>query len=58
MTSATYIPLLTSAAVTIREMELIGSSAIRVTWEDGHAMGIYRYEYLRSIAPPQKPDAE
>jgi DUF971 family protein len=58
MTSATYIPMMTTSAITIRDMELIGSSALRVMWEDGHSMSIYRYDYLRRIAPPQPPDAQ
>jgi DUF971 family protein len=57
-TSATYLPLLTTRAMSISEIDLIGSSAIKITWEDGHSMGIYRYEYLRELAPPREPQAE
>ena len=31
--------------------ELVGNYAIRVTFSDGHATGIYSWEYLRSIDP-------
>lgn len=58
MTSATYIPLMTTEATTIREMELIGSSSLRIIWQDGHAMSIYRYDYLRTIAPPVEHEAQ
>jgi DUF971 family protein len=54
-TSATYLPLLTGEAMMIREIDLIGSSALKITWEDGHSMGIYRYSYLRELAPPREP---
>jgi DUF971 family protein len=56
--SATYVPLLPATATAIREIDLIGSSAIRITWEDGHSMGIYRYSYLRELAPPKEPGTE
>jgi DUF971 family protein len=49
------IPLLPSSALTIREIILVGSSAIRVIWEDGHLMGIYPYSFLREMVPPSEP---
>ena len=48
----TTIPLLPASALVIREILLVGSSAIRIIWEDGHNMGIYSYSYLRELAPP------
>jgi DUF971 family protein len=51
MTSG-LIPMLPPAAMRIREIILVGSSAIRVIWEDGHAMGIYRYSQLQHLFPP------
>ena len=52
--SSATIPLLGSSAFTIREIILIGSSAIRVIWEDGHVMGIYSYSFLREMVPPSE----
>ncbi|MEP7220905.1 MAG: DUF971 domain-containing protein [Bacteroidota bacterium] len=52
MTTSTYLPLMTSNAVTIREINLVGSSAIHITWGDGHANGIYPYSLIRDLAPP------
>ena len=32
-------------------IEPIGNYALRITWSDGHAAGIYSYEHLRRICP-------
>jgi len=55
MTSSTYMPLMTTEAGAIREINLVGSSAIHIVWEDGHAIGIYPYTLIRQIAPPSAP---
>lgn len=31
--------------------ELVGNYAIRITFSDGHATGLYTWEYLREIDP-------
>jgi len=31
--------------------ELVGNYAIRITFSDGHATGLYSWEYLRKIDP-------
>jgi DUF971 family protein len=33
------------------DAELVGNYAIRITFSDGHATGIYSWEYLREIDP-------
>jgi len=33
------------------EAEPVGRYAIRFTWNDGHAHGIYSWEYLREVCP-------
>jgi DUF971 family protein len=55
-TTASFIPLTSSVAEQIATLDLIGSSALHVVWGDGHMRSIYRYEFLRSIAPPRMPD--
>jgi DUF971 family protein len=30
--------------------ELVGNYAMRITWSDHHASGIYTFEYLRSLS--------
>jgi DUF971 family protein len=34
--------------------ELVGHYAIRITFSDGHATGIYSWEYLREIDPSRR----
>ncbi len=36
----------------------IGNYAIQPTWDDGHATGIYTWEYLRLISPQKSIDSE
>ena len=31
--------------------EMVGNYAIRIDWSDGHASGIYSFQYLRDISP-------
>ncbi len=35
----------------IAKIEPIGSYAITIEWEDGHAFGIYTWHYLRALCP-------
>jgi DUF971 family protein len=32
-------------------IEPVGNYALQIRWNDGHAAGIYSYEYLRGICP-------
>ncbi len=32
-------------------VHLVGSYAIRIDWSDGHATGIYPYDYLLTLCP-------
>jgi DUF971 family protein len=32
-------------------VEEVGNYAVRLGWQDGHATGIYSFEYLRRLAP-------
>ena len=36
------------------KIDLVGAYAIRITWSDGHATGIYTYEHLRSLCPCER----
>jgi DUF971 family protein len=40
--------------LTVTHAELVGNYAMRIDWSDDHGSGIYSFEYLRSIAPPEK----
>ena len=35
----------------LSEIGAVGNYAIQFTWEDGHATGIYTFDYLRSVCP-------
>ncbi|MBE2219534.1 MAG: DUF971 domain-containing protein [Ignavibacteria bacterium] len=43
----TYIPLLSSAQLTLKEVKPVGSYAIQLVWQDGHDSGIYTYDKLK-----------
>lgn len=43
-----YIPLLSSVQVTIKDIKVAGNYALQLLWQDGHDAGIYTYDKLRS----------
>jgi DUF971 family protein len=46
---ASYIPLLSHIQMTLKNIEPVGTYAIRFFWQDGHDDGIYNYELLREL---------
>lgn len=44
-------------AFELKRFEVVGGYAIQLHWADGHASGIYSYDYLRklSLLPPIQP---
>lgn len=34
-----------------KQIQLVGSYALQITWSDNHSAGIYTWEYLRRICP-------
>ncbi|HVV71225.1 MAG TPA: DUF971 domain-containing protein [Verrucomicrobiae bacterium] len=42
------IPL-TTVSFQLRAVELVGTYALQPVWVDGHATGIYPFEYLRQL---------
>lgn len=40
----------TPASFRMRGWQMIGGYALQPTWEDGHATGIYSFDYLRRLA--------
>lgn len=44
---ATYIPLYSDVQLSVNNIELIGSYALRITWQDGHDAGIYTFDKLK-----------
>jgi DUF971 family protein len=43
-----------TVAVTASEIQPVGNYAISIHWSDGHATGIYRFDFLRQICPCEK----
>jgi DUF971 family protein len=41
--------------ITAESAELVGNYALRITFSDGHATGIYSWDYLREIDPASPP---
>ncbi len=39
---------------TISAINRVGNYAISPTWDDGHSTGIYTWDYLRRLCPPQE----
>jgi DUF971 family protein len=38
----------------IETLELVGNYALQPFWDDGHHTGIYTWEYLKRLCPPEK----
>jgi DUF971 family protein len=41
---------LTSAGVKLVRVEMVGGYAVQPVWGDGHATGLYTFQYLRDVA--------
>lgn len=46
---ANYIPLFSSVSLTLSKIEIVGSYAIRLFWQDGHNSGIYSFDSLKNL---------
>ncbi len=47
-------PSAVSPEVKAQAIELVGSYAIKIAWDDGHNTGIYTYEHLLSLCPCER----
>lgn len=47
----TMIPLKPSPSYGVKGLQLAGNYALQIEWDDGHAYGIYTWEYLRGLCP-------
>lgn len=47
--SKNYIPLLLESQITVKNIEVVGTYAIQITWQDGHYTGIYEYPFLKDL---------
>lgn len=39
---------------TVKNLELVGNYALQPVWDDGHSSGIYTWDYLKRLCPPQE----
>ena len=39
------------ASADLRSVEKVGNYALRLIWDDGHAYGIYSWDYLKALSP-------
>jgi DUF971 family protein len=45
------LPLPPDASADLRSVEKVGNYALRLIWDDGHAYGIYSWDYLKALSP-------
>jgi len=45
------LKLTPARSYTVQDLKPVGNYAIQPIWDDGHATGIYTWEYLRHICP-------
>ena len=48
--SKSYLPILLGSQLTVSNIEMVGSYAIQIKWEDGHSTGIYEFPFLKNLA--------
>ncbi len=53
----TVLPAAPASGVIAESAELVGNYAIKIVFSDGHASGIYSWNYLRRIDPERSEDA-
>ncbi len=46
---------LSPASYQLKRLGLVGGYAVQPVWGDGHATGIYSFEYLKRVADAQHP---
>ena len=46
----TYIPLLSSVQLTLKDIKIVGSYAIQPVWMDDHDEGIYSFDFLKELS--------
>ena len=48
------LDLTPSRTYTVEHIELVGNYALQFFWDDGHHTGLYTWEYLYHLCPPEK----
>lgn len=47
------LTLIPKRSYTMTSLEQVGSYALKPVWDDGHGTGLYTYEYLKKLCPPE-----
>lgn len=42
----------------IQDIQMVGNYALQPIWDDGHDSGIFTWEYLWNLCPPNSPPSE
>ncbi len=50
----TLLDLTPTRTYQVERLELVGNYALQFFWDDGHHTGIYTWEYLRHLCPPER----
>lgn len=50
------LSLTPSRSYELKALTPVGNYALQPSWDDGHATGLYTWEYLRHICPPEVED--
>ena len=55
---ADILKLTPARSYAVTSLDPVGNYAVQPTWDDGHATGMYTWEYLRLISPQKMADSE
>lgn len=55
---ANILVLTPARSYRVEQVELVGNYALQFFWDDGHHAGIYTWDFLRRLCPPEEPDAD
>lgn len=47
------LTLIPKRSYEVTELNPVGNYALQPVWDDGHSTGLYTWEYLRHICPPE-----
>ncbi|MBC8100835.1 MAG: DUF971 domain-containing protein, partial [Armatimonadetes bacterium] len=50
------LKLIPRRSYAVKGMEYVGNYALQPIWDDGHATGLYTWDYLRRLCPDDTPD--
>lgn len=48
------LDLIPAQVYTVEKVEIVGNYALQFYWSDGHHTGIYTWDYLYRLCPPEE----